>query len=466
MPTAYSAPDAELGFSAVGFQNTRRFSLSFQMTPRLSTTLRYSILYQVNSTLDPDTVFIEDIYDRSFALHYRFIDEGRLRPSVAIGINDIIGTGFFEGEYLVTSKTITSRLRWSAGIGWGRFGSYNSFTNPLSFLGEDFESREFPFADTTGGEIDDSNIFEGPAALFGGIEWQSTDRLRLIAEYSSDDYVSEDGFSFDQKSPLNLGFSYALSPSLTLNAQYLYGSVLAAGFTYAINPQTPPFGSGLDAAPLPVVNRNDRAAASWNTDPTIILEQTAAALTSQDITLFGLSVTDSTASVSVETETYDVRAQTVGRTMRALTYSMPLEIDTFAVTLVENGIPVTEVTLARSDIEELEFDIDGAWATYIRADIEDATETIVEPGLFPRFDWGWNPMWPTASSTPTPRCGLVSGSIFVATGNPRRDSSSPARSARIFLETSTTRRAHLRPPCPAFEVRPTSTTKPILRSLG
>ncbi len=392
MPVAFSRPDAELAFNAVWFQNTRRYPLSFQLTPRLSATFRYSQLYEINVSGDPANPDLYDfVFDRSFALHYRFVDEGEIRPAFAVGINDFLGTGFFEGEYVVASKSFGERLHATLGMGWGRYGGVNSFRNPLSFLGSDWETRGARTVSPTGGEVDSVEWFKGPAALFGGIEWQATDRLRLIAEYSSDDYIYEDGFMFDQKSPLNFGLAYEVTPSITLTGQYLYGSEIAAQFTYALNPRNPPYGSGLDPAPLPVVNRNDRSAATWSTDPAVIRQQTEAALTAQDLGLFGLSVTGDTASVSVENGTYYARPQAVGRAMRALTYSMPPAIDTFAVTLIENGIPVTEVTLARADIEELEFELDGAWASYTRASIEDVTETEFTPGVFPRFDWGLEP---------------------------------------------------------------------------
>ncbi len=93
--------------------------------------------------------------------------------------------------------------------------------------------------------------------------------------------------------------------------------------------------------------------------------------------------------------------------MRALTYSMPPEVDTFAVTLIESGIPVTKITLARDDIEELEFELDGAWATYSRADISDATSVEVMPELFPRFDWRLEPYVSTAFSTLMRRFALA-----------------------------------------------------------
>ncbi|OZB12783.1 MAG: hypothetical protein B7X55_13915 [Rhodobacterales bacterium 34-62-10] len=39
-----------------------------------------------------------DNFDRSFDLQYKLVDEGRVRPAVAIGLRDFIGTGLFSGE--------------------------------------------------------------------------------------------------------------------------------------------------------------------------------------------------------------------------------------------------------------------------------------------------------------------------------------------------------------------------------
>jgi hypothetical protein len=392
MPTAFSRPDAELSFNAVAFQNTRRFALSFQLTPRLSTSFRYSQLYDINSRPDnPTPTFKEFVFDRSFGLHFRLLDETALRPAVAVGLNDFLGTGFFEGEYVVASKSFGPRVQATVGLGWGRLGTLNGFDNPLALLVPSWETRGRRTTSNTGGEVDTVEWFQGPAAIFAGVEWQATDRLRLVAEYSTDDYIYEDGLAFDQVAPVNLGMSYRLTPGLTLNAQYLYASEIAVGFNYAWNPQEPPGGSGFDSMPIPVLVRDDRAAGTWPSDPDEVSERLAAALSVQEIGLFGLQVAGDTAQVAVETDTHPVWSQVVGRTMRALTRTMPPEVDVFAVTMVENGIPVGEVTLARSDVEALEFDIDGAWLSYARAGIADATEAPVMPGLFPRSDWGLRP---------------------------------------------------------------------------
>lgn len=194
MPTAESAPDAELAATVSHFEGTTRTTLSFQITPRLSGSFRYTAIdgllvpsYNVDSNYNPLVplpagVNPDTYYDRSFDLRYRVLDEGRYRPAVAIGLQDFIGTGLYSGEYVVATKSLTPRLKVTAGLGWGRLGSYGAIgtlgNRPQNVIGE-------------GGVPTFDRWFRGDVAPFGGIAWAATDRLTLKAEYSSDAYTEE-----------------------------------------------------------------------------------------------------------------------------------------------------------------------------------------------------------------------------------------------------------------------------------
>ncbi|WP_233128026.1 YjbH domain-containing protein, partial [Brevirhabdus pacifica] len=128
MPSAASAPDAELAATLGQFARSTRATLSFQITERLSGSFRYS--YIDNYVLGTGG----ETYDRSFDVQYRFADEGRFMPAMAIGLRDFIGTGVYSGEYVVATKTLTPRLRVTGGLGWGRLGTQGGFTNPLGAL--------------------------------------------------------------------------------------------------------------------------------------------------------------------------------------------------------------------------------------------------------------------------------------------------------------------------------------------
>jgi len=394
MPAARAAPDAELTYVISHFQNQTRNTLTFQITPRLSGSFRYALLYDVRVN---DLSVVEPFrFDRSFSLQYQLLDEGTWRPGVAIGLNDFLGTGLYGSEYVVASKTLRRDLRVTAGLGWGRLAGVGGFRNPLAVFDDRFAQRD----DTRsgfGGQVETGGWFRGDAALFGGVEWQATDRLRLIAEYSSDAYPNEDGSAFDRRSPLNIGLSYQISPGWTLGANYLYGSEVGVQVGYALNPRNPPGGSGYDPAPYPVRPRaqDAAAAASWDIAPADARRAeaaTARALTAQGLGLHGYALAGRVLRIEVENPSYVVAAQAVGRAGRVLTGTAPAGVDTFEIVLVQSGLPVTQVTLRRADMEALEHEVDGAWSSFARAQIADAGPgTAPRDGLYPRLDWGLEP---------------------------------------------------------------------------
>jgi len=352
MPTAFGREDGELAFTVSSFARQTRNTLTFQVSPRLSASFRYALLYNVRP--EPTSAISDYRFDRSFSVHFRAIDEGRYRPAVAIGINDLLGTGIYAGEYVVMSKALGPRVRASLGLGWGRLGSYGGFENPLAIFGDSFKDRPGRSDIGLGGQFQYQSWFKGDAAFFGGVEWQATDRLRLVVEYSSDDQVREDGAAFTHKSPLNFGLSYRWNDRTTVTANYLYGSEIGIQLSYTVNPKHPRFGSGLDTAPPPV--RPVAQGGSW-----LDLEtgggQTnlAAALSREGVVLDGIETTGSTLKVQIRNDRYAIAAQAVGRAARVLSRLAPPRIERFDIRLAANGMPLTSVVLRRKDLEELEF---------------------------------------------------------------------------------------------------------------
>lgn len=391
MPTAHGREDGELGFTVSHFKKQTRETLTFQITKRLSASFRYAQLYDVRA--DPGGAVLPYRFDRSFSLQYRFMDEGSYRPAMAVGINDLVGTGIYGGEYIVASKTLTPRLRASLGLGWGRLGSHGGLSNPLApVFGSDFETRTRS-ASGFGGTFDPETWFHGDAAFFGGVEWQATDRLRFMAEYSSDDYARESGAAFEHKSPFNFGVSYRYNDHITLDARYLYGSQVGVQLTYAINPKKPPFGSGLDSAPPPILPRDARLAESW-LDPQgeRFSQEAKRALSQEGIALDGLKVDGKVLRVQVRNERYAIASQAVGRTARILTRLAPAEIKAFDIRLTAEGLPVTSVKVQRSDLEDLEFHPVAPDLLRARTQIVDARNSLPSvDGRYPVLSYGIEP---------------------------------------------------------------------------
>ncbi|MCZ4352918.1 YjbH domain-containing protein [Roseovarius aestuarii] len=392
MPTAEMAEEGQMSttvsiYGAGSNNQTTRTTLSFQVLPRVSASFRYSGIGGL--VPDPGRPTFSTLYDRSFDLRFRLVNEGRYMPAIALGLQDFIGTGIYGGEYLVATKSIGPRLRFSGGIGWGRFGSSGAFgatgTRPKTLLGE-------------GGIPTYDRWFRGDVAAFAGASYEITDKLTFSAEYSSDGYDREvrDG-AMKRNSPFNFSLGYKFSDSLRVSAYSLYGEEVGAAVTISLNARKPAVKGGAESAPLPVSPRSqgDSADLGWTTDPNrkASARSTLASLLEREgIALHAMDLDDTRAHIQIRNNRYGLRPQALGRSARAMTRSLPASVETFVITQMVEGQPSTSATFRRSDIERLE----NAPATDILAatsftDGALQPDAEVMPGTYPRLEYGIGP---------------------------------------------------------------------------
>ncbi len=392
MPTAEMQSDGVLNVSLGKFAGISHTTLTFQISPRLSGSFRYSGMQGYNPT------FPTTNYDRSFDLRYQLIKEGRLMPAVLVGIQDFIGTDLYGAEYVVATKGIGPAIKLTAGLGWGRLGSYRS-------IGSLFGARPVP-NHGLGGKPSFSQAFRGPAAPFGGIEWQANNRLRFKAEYSSDAYVAEtkSRHLFNRKIPWNVGAEYDVNDSIRLGLYELYGTSVGFSLQVTLDPKVRPTGGVLGPGPTSVLVRpsvkSDPGAWStdWASDPSSTVtfrDRMAKLLSAQGLTLEALSVTPGTAQLRVQNSTYDSAAQAIGRAARIMTQVLPASVETFQIVPVANGIPAAMVTIKRSDLEQLEFAPNGDKTLRERAVVTDAGRlpagAVRGANLYPHLKWSLGP---------------------------------------------------------------------------
>ena len=418
MPAARSAPDAELTGTVFNFGDTTRTTLSFQLTPRLTASFRYAALEGLGGVRDT-------LYDRSFDLHYRFLDEGRYKPAMAVGLRDFIGTGVYSSEYVVATKSLGPRVSVTAGIGWGRLATSGGFTNPLGVLSSKFETRP-ESTSRLGGQLESTNWFRGDAALFGGVAWQASDRLLLKLEYSSDAYRQEESRgAIERDSQVNLGLDYRWSEAVSVQAFYMYGSTFGAAINLISNPKRSVAPSGIHAAPVPVRARAPGSGRDlgWVTDPEAgtrtrgLLKQVMA---NEGMEVEALDLEADRVRIHIRNPRYDNTAEAVGRTVRVLTRVMPDSVETFVIVPVVQGIPASAITIRRSDAEALEHAPDGAEQMLARAQVGDAhgsRPTRFDPALYPRFSWGIGPYVRTSYFDPDEPIRFGAGLQFNAEWN-------------------------------------------------
>ena len=70
----------------------------------------------------------------------RLLEENAVAPEVSLGVQSAIGHKRLAGEYLALSKRYKD-FDFTAGLGWGRFGTAAHFDNPLKIFGSHFDDR-------------------------------------------------------------------------------------------------------------------------------------------------------------------------------------------------------------------------------------------------------------------------------------------------------------------------------------
>lgn len=299
-----------------------------------------------------------------------------------------MGTGLFEGEYVVASKSVGRNLRLTTGLGWGRLGSYK----PIAQMGTR-KNRYYG----KGGIPSFGKWFRGDVAPFAGVEWSPNEKLTLKAEYSSDAYAREVRVgSFQHKTPLNFGLDYRLGKSINLGVYALHGSEIGFSLTFLNNLKKSTIPGGLETAPTPVRRRTpaERRDLGWikaDASTAEIRADLKAALERDGLGYEGIDLHPQSATLRLRNTRYGNEAEALGRAARSMTRILPGSIETFNIVPVVNGLPTSTVTFNRSDLENLENA--PAEQLFARTMVSDAfgRSPLAEAGIYPKFNWSLSP---------------------------------------------------------------------------
>ena len=403
MPTGEMLPDGQFTVGLSNFAGQSRLTATFQALPWLSASFRY------NGIRDWNFGGFEAYYDRGFDMRFRLLQESRRWPALAVGFQDFVGTGIYGAEYIVATKSfdtpalspgrLPGRLKLTAGMGWGRLGSHNSFGAPFGI------ERPAFVPNSTGGQIEAGQWFRGPAALFGGLEWRPDDRWGLKLEYSSDAYPTETGLTnvFERRSSLNFGVEYQAGERTRLGAYSLYGTGLGVSAQFQLSPYHPAMPLAAPA-PLPVELRIPRVenplawSEAWAAHPDSapnLRDALEGELGKQGIALEAVSFSGDRVELRYRNLRYRSEAIAIGRAARVLAQVLPPSVETFRLVPVSGGMGLSAVTLRRSDLEALEFAPDSSEALRAVTGTGEAgpTPRDAQPatGLYPNFAWGLGP---------------------------------------------------------------------------
>ena len=237
MPTARFYDEASFGITA--YNGTPDQKITFTSFPYdwMEASFFYTNIQgkpYCDQILNP--ICQQDSKDKGFNFRFRLKEEGNL-PAIAVGFNDIAGTGLYSSEYVVASYGIKN-TDFHFGLGWGLLnGAKESYKNPLGYIYDGFYTRPNNFEDQ-GGQFQPSRYFsDKTVSPFYGISHAINERLILKLER---DTIKTPGLiGYDQaKKKYSLGFDYSLNSNFSIGASYERGNYASIKFLYKVNPKS------------------------------------------------------------------------------------------------------------------------------------------------------------------------------------------------------------------------------------
>ncbi len=179
--------------------------------------------------------FCQGYKDKGFNFKIRLKEEGIL-PAIAVGINDIAGTGFYSSEYIVGSYGINN-IDFHFGLSWGTLnGSRSSFKNPLGYLSDDFYDRPDNL-EGRGGQFQPSRYFSGEkVSPFFGFSYAPS--KRLLVKFESDNTITPGKVRYKKsKSDYSFGIDFSINENFTIGLANERNTHLSLKFVYKNNPK-------------------------------------------------------------------------------------------------------------------------------------------------------------------------------------------------------------------------------------
>jgi len=235
MPTARFYNESVHGITVYNGSPDKKITLTSNPYDWLEASFFYTSIEDRPYCFDPiDPICRQDYKDKGFNFKLRIKEEGNL-PSIAIGINDIAGTGFYSSEYIVSSYGINN-FDLHFGMAWGTInGSRYSFKNPLGYLYDEFNNRPVTFADK-GGQFQPSRYFSGKdVSPFFGISYALSKNILIKVENDTTATPGIVGYA-NKSSDYSYGIEYSLRDNFTFGMSYERGNYLSFKFIYKNNP--------------------------------------------------------------------------------------------------------------------------------------------------------------------------------------------------------------------------------------
>lgn len=287
-----------------------------------------------------------DYKDKAIDLKFLLKKEDEFWPAIAIGFDDIHGTGLYSSKYLVASKRYKN-LDFTMGYALGRMGGENLTKYGVS--GSDDRGIDFVKSTDFGG-----------GSLFGGVEAQITPKLSIKAEYSPINYKYDAVNPFlanktdMPKSHMNAGLNYKATDNLTISANIDRGNSLGVGLNYAFglkkealypHQPDPRWRAAIDT-PAKLNSYSDENLSNYISNEVM----------TEKYSNVQVAINKNKIWVSFENPKYNSSIKAIGRVADIVDEVAPARIDDFYIVLKQTNLEYTSLHINRSEISGIKKD--------------------------------------------------------------------------------------------------------------
>ncbi len=174
----------------------------------------------------------QDYKDKGFNAKFRLKKQDNL-PALAVGFNDLAGTGIYSSEYFVASHAI-GNFDIHLGLGWGVMsGGNTAFDNFLKDIDDRFSMRTSDVGQ--GGNFSFQNYFSGSKmSFFSGLSYIYDNNWLIKTEYDPTDISTTYGFP-ERSSNYNFSLENITHKNLKLALTFERGDYFGLRFSWHQN---------------------------------------------------------------------------------------------------------------------------------------------------------------------------------------------------------------------------------------
>ncbi len=343
-PTARMQDEGYFSFNYADANEYRYWSVSIQLFDWLETTARYADVRTQLYSNSPGFSGKQTYKDKGLDVKVRLLTESEWLPELSVGLKDFGGTGLFESEYIAASKRF-GPFDVHLGLGWGYLGRSGNISNPFCEVSERFCRRPGGFSGS-GGKIDYQRFFKGPAALYGGIEYQTPIAdLRFKLEYEGNDYSKERAGIIEQDSKVNVAAMYRWG-SFDFNINYQRGNTFGFGVSYDTNFNTISQVK-FDSKPLAVAADAGVAEQDYR-----LAKLTSALYAQAGFMVSKVNVTESEAVIQGEQRAFRDEHESIERISRVLANYLPYSVQRYRIVTQSYAMPMVETVVDAAEFKK------------------------------------------------------------------------------------------------------------------